>query len=277
MAENTKNIEALANTPSGEETGSDKPMASSSGSNGVKPPKIKKTVAPKPKKPTNPDIKALFDFFHDTYLTGCSQPSCGCGFKGFGYKPILYGGRDAATLKRLLNADLTVLKVNGETNLEVLKRQVCRYFTNKKRFFAENGYDIPRFENFLKGLMAGAYKSPSIIPYEEIINDLNEVINANPGYKLDYEIKRLISLRWNDGFRSEDFKAVHRKKHASWGADPKMKKFLRPYTLYSEKFQAYLNEERSLSAEGFCSEITEHNLAIDKEWIEERTAIRNVR
>ena len=79
------------------------------------------------------------------------------------------------------------------------------------------------------------------IPYAEIITYFNEV--AGTHYLLrGKEIKRFIKARWNDGFRLEDFKTVLDKKAGQWKNDAKMSKYLRFETLFSNKFESYLNE-----------------------------------
>ena len=47
----------------------------------------------------------------------------------------------------------------------------------------------------------------------------------------------------NEGYTLEDFKTVIDKKYDEWNNDTKMKKFLRPETLFSTNFDRYLNEE----------------------------------
>ncbi len=79
------------------------------------------------------------------------------------------------------------------------------------------------------------------IPYSEIISDLNEVLKTN--YRATTKETQLgIRRWWGQGFRLEDFKAVHRIKAAEWQHDPKMRIFLRPKTLYGDKFENYLNQ-----------------------------------
>ena len=79
------------------------------------------------------------------------------------------------------------------------------------------------------------------IPYAEIITYFNEV--AGTHYLLrGREIKKFIKARWNDGFRLEDFKTVLDKKAGQWKNDAKMSKYLRFETLFSNKFESYLNE-----------------------------------
>jgi uncharacterized phage protein (TIGR02220 family) len=77
---------------------------------------------------------------------------------------------------------------------------------------------------------------------QEIIKDLNEVLGTNYKKNTKQTIE-LIQARINEGFTLEDFKVVHRKMFQSWGKDEKMAKFLRPITLYGNKFESYLNQK----------------------------------
>lgn len=52
----------------------------------------------------------------------------------------------------------------------------------------------------------------------------------------------LIERRLNEGFTVEDFKKVIDVKYEEWKDDEKMSKFLRPETLFSNKFEGYLNQ-----------------------------------
>lgn len=85
-------------------------------------------------------------------------------------------------------------------------------------------------------------KSSDEIPYEEIISDLNEVVNRNFKYDTPATQKH-IRDRWNEGYKLEHFQHVHRVKADEWLNDPKFRKFLRPETLYSPKFEGYVNEQ----------------------------------
>jgi uncharacterized phage protein (TIGR02220 family) len=79
------------------------------------------------------------------------------------------------------------------------------------------------------------------IPYKEIINYLNKKIGSR--YKsTTKKTKKLIKARWNEGFRLDDFKTVIDKKCVEWIGDKEMEKYLRPPTLFSNKFESYLNQ-----------------------------------
>lgn len=80
--------------------------------------------------------------------------------------------------------------------------------------------------------------------YEEIVGYLNEMCGTS--YRASSKkTQSLIRARLNEGYRVDDFKAVIYKKGKQWVNDPKMCKFLRPETLFSNKFEGYLNERES--------------------------------
>lgn len=79
------------------------------------------------------------------------------------------------------------------------------------------------------------------IPYKEVIEYLNLRLGSN--YKASTNKSReCIKARYNEGFRLDDFKIVIDKKYNEWyGTD--MEKFLRPETLFGNKFEGYLNQK----------------------------------
>ena len=82
---------------------------------------------------------------------------------------------------------------------------------------------------------------PNLPIINAVIEDLNNVCLTS--YKpTSKKTGKHISARIRDGFTIEDFKKVHRTKNAEWrGTD--MEKFLRPETLYGNKFESYLNQK----------------------------------
>lgn len=76
----------------------------------------------------------------------------------------------------------------------------------------------------------------------EILDYLNSKIGTS--YRASSKAtQRLVKVRINEGFEIDDFKRVIDNKVASWGKDPKMSQYLRPATLFSNKFESYLNEQ----------------------------------
>lgn len=91
---------------------------------------------------------------------------------------------------------------------------------------------------------------------KEIIDYLNNKIGSNYRYKTE-STNKLIRARLNEGFTVDNFKQVINTKCAGWINDPKMSGYLRPSTLFGNKFEQYLNEKVKQSAQ---SQVTR------KEW-----------
>lgn len=81
----------------------------------------------------------------------------------------------------------------------------------------------------------------TIYIYSSVVCYLNE--KADTKYKAtSKKTQQLIKARENEGFILEDFKKVIDNKVAEWlGTD--MEKYLRPETLFSPKFESYLNQK----------------------------------
>ena len=79
------------------------------------------------------------------------------------------------------------------------------------------------------------------IPCKEIIDYLNEQTGRRYSHKATKN-QDLIKARWNEGFRLDDFIQVVDNKVNDWLRDEKMNQYLRPATLFSNKFDGYLNE-----------------------------------
>jgi len=84
------------------------------------------------------------------------------------------------------------------------------------------------------------------IPYVEIVSYLNKKTASN--FKnTTGGTRKLIKARFAEGFTIDDFKAVIDHKVSQWSDDAKMNVYLRPETLFSGKFDRYLNETRKTS------------------------------
>ncbi|MDN4862803.1 conserved phage C-terminal domain-containing protein [Priestia megaterium] len=75
----------------------------------------------------------------------------------------------------------------------------------------------------------------------EIICFLNKIANKN-FYSSPKLTRSLIKKRWNDGFVSEDFKYVIKVKGTEY-LDSQYENYLRPTTLFVNKFEGYLNQQ----------------------------------
>jgi uncharacterized phage protein (TIGR02220 family) len=81
---------------------------------------------------------------------------------------------------------------------------------------------------------------------EEEVNNiilfLNEKLKS--GFKLIPSNQKWISARFNDGFSPDDLKLVVDFKVMTWKDNVKMKSYLRPETLFGNKFDGYLQEAK---------------------------------
>ena len=76
--------------------------------------------------------------------------------------------------------------------------------------------------------------------YKEIIDYLN--LKSNRSYKSNTQKTiSVINARLNEGFNIDDFKKVIDIKVKDWLNNKDMSKFLRPETLFGNKFEGYLN------------------------------------
>ncbi len=81
----------------------------------------------------------------------------------------------------------------------------------------------------------------SVDIYQQIVEELNQKTGKQYRWNTT-ETKALIRARLNDGFSPEDFKKVIFIKSKQWLGDEKFTPYLRPKTLFSNKFEGYLQE-----------------------------------
>lgn len=76
---------------------------------------------------------------------------------------------------------------------------------------------------------------------QQIIQHLNNATGQH--YKADnIKTKQLINTRLKEGYTLQDFFTVIDKKTRRWADNEKMRQYIRPETLFSNKFESYLNE-----------------------------------
>ena len=128
-----------------------------------------------------------------------------------------------------------ILSINDERYIEYISKTATLIEPKKETIHEEKIVEKPKAPR--KKATETSY--PNEV-YEEIVNFLNEATGKN--YKTNSVINRkFITQRLNDGFTIEDFKKVIAVKSTNW-LGGKMEQFLRPETLFSNKFEAYLNE-----------------------------------
>ena len=83
-------------------------------------------------------------------------------------------------------------------------------------------------------------KEQNIYIVEKVLECLNKEVNARFSSKTPATGK-LINARIKEGYTLENFETVIKSKSKEWLRDPIMKAYLRPITLFGNKFESYLN------------------------------------
>ena len=108
--------------------------------------------------------------------------------------------------------------------------------------------------------------------YKDEIKEIIDYLNTKTGCKYRYTTEstnKLIRSKLNAGFEVNDFKSVIDKKVLEW-KDTEFEKYLRPYTLFGNKFEQYLNQlinnkfnSMHISNQTASTENTEHDFLKD--------------
>ena len=128
-----------------------------------------------------------------------------------------------------------------KTSIPPRRNLLCPHEEN----FQDNNTSINTINKNNRYSQAGpdrASKDPSKDLRKDIISYLNKKTNKH--YKPNSnKTKSLINARFNEGFQDlDDYKKVIDVTTEEWKDDPKMEKFLRPETLFGNKFEGYLNQ-----------------------------------
>ena len=86
---------------------------------------------------------------------------------------------------------------------------------------------------------------PQRVPMEHEITEIIEYLNQRTGKRFKpraRETRRLLKVRFAEGFNVEELKQVIDNKVAEWQGNPDMERYLRPETLFNGKADRYLNE-----------------------------------
>lgn len=120
-------------------------------------------------------------------------------------------------------------------------------FTERGNGFPQKGKAIPYINTYINtdnNIYSPVSENIDEISYQDIIEHLN--LKAGTNYKVSSKKTRdLIRARISEGFTIEDFKKAIDNKCAEWLNDNKMKAYLRPETLFGDKFESYLNQNIS--------------------------------
>ena len=129
---------------------------------------------------------------------------------------------------------------SGEEEINALKEEI-KSLKKENKMLKENNINALKEETSKETGIALKEK----IDYEKIVNRLNELSGASFWHD-SKNTRSLIKARFNEGFKEDDFMIVIEKMCYLWNREPKkgekdMRLYLRPSTLFGNKFENYLN------------------------------------
>lgn len=124
--------------------------------------------------------------------------------------------------------------------LQLDNNNVYEMYTKRIHSIEENSIDKNSIDKNSKEEIYSHAEQDSI-PFQEIIDYLNFKTNSNYKYSTS-KTKELIKARFKEGFTIDDFKEVIDKKTDEWINNKTMNQYLRPVTLFGNKFESYLNQ-----------------------------------
>lgn len=128
-----------------------------------------------------------------------------------------------------------------------------KFYTPIEENFQDNNTVFNNTSNITRDISNNVEQSPTTqIPYKEIVDYLNQKLGTQ--YRAtSKKTRKLIKARFDDDFTLDDFKTVIDKKAYQWQGT-QFSEFLRPDTLFSSKFEGYLNQQvRGYNNAGFNS------------------------
>jgi len=159
----------------------------------------------------------------------------------YGFVVTINNSKKFAT--RYSNNDISGYGKNDISEKPDIAKLEARHSNNDKSRYSKSDINKEDTKHIYKtDKEEDMYCRDEKIPFSEIIEYLN--LKAEKNYRPNItKTQDLIRARGNNGFKLKDFKKVIDIKTEQWKDDPAMNKFLRPETLFGNKFEGYLNEK----------------------------------
>lgn len=143
---------------------------------------------------------------------------------------------------RNIRTSLKHLESTGEVTRkathQLTKITVCNYDTyNNLKTSSDTPTDTRPTHNRHTGDNKQEYKE-----YKKEEKEIIDYLNFKTGKR--YRVAKGLKTRFKEGYSIEDAKRVIDIKVAEWGNNEKMKGYLTPETLFSQKFDKYLNQDK---------------------------------
>ena len=134
--------------------------------------------------------------------------------------------------------------INTESVSRTTRLSVCKYDTYQNQQHDDNtepNRELTRSQHN-DNTMITTNKNDKNKKNEEEVKEILTYLNHKTGK--NFRTAPKLKSRFNEGYTVEDCKKVIDIKVAEWQNDSKMKPFLKPDTLFSQKFDGYLNQDK---------------------------------
>ena len=206
----------------------------------------------------NPNFYAIIpaNVRYDNELTANAKLLYGeitalCNSKGFCWATNDYFANLYGVSKTSISNWINALIKKGYITRELIYKEGSKEIANRCLKIFEGvpkKIGIPPQENFNTPPQKNFKDNNTIYNNTIYIKDIVEIVDylnlkCNTKYKASTsKTQSMIRARIKEKFTVADFKKVIDIKAAEWGNDEKMKKYLRPETLFGTKFESYLNQ-----------------------------------
>jgi phage replication O-like protein O len=226
---------------------------------------------------TKREIKLLLWVFRYGYGYNKDQSACDLDIKKIAHDTGLDRSHVWKTIRRLQSRNVIFLKDNeirfnrhaeqwtmAETAMNTVRPKRPQNVAKTAMDHGQNGHrkddntltasdiEAPK-KNIKKKETPISPKNEPLESARQSKQDIDEIIaflNETTGKSFKSSTSRTqkdIRARLNEGFTVEDFKQVIKEKSEQWRGDIKMDRYLRPETLFSNKFEGYLQESNRAS------------------------------
>lgn len=206
-------------------------------------------------------VTVLIDRFETKYnIIKYNKETREIAIKNFLVHSIIKGGKPVADC---LNKEIRLVKdkslidwvfssIKNKTSINITVRDVIERNDNENDNDNDNDNEVSYHDSYHDSYIGQSpddvqtnKEKDTLSGYECVIDYLNEKVGTRYSFK-SAKTKRLMKARVNEGYTVDDFKKVIDVKVADW-LENDMAKFLRPETLFSNKFEGYLNQKAKVN------------------------------
>jgi len=189
-------------------------------------------------------------FFHpEAWLSDNQLSLCSYATKGVWIELMchMFSSKRAGYLMiegKPLNKDniRNMLKCRSNDEFEMVWEELIQFGVMRQH--ADGTYYSKRMVDDMESVsLTSSASDEEMALAQSVLEELRKAVPNLRGYDGD-EARTVIIARSRDGATFEDFRSVIHSKYEEWSADEKMFKWIRPLTLFGDKFTRYVAEAK---------------------------------